>query len=141
MSGKNSLVIYFAGSIRGSREKVEDYQKILKVLLGQGTVLTEHVGSASLSTSGETNNSDEYIFTRDCSWIDASDVVIAEVSVPSLGVGYEVAYAQMKNKKVICLYQENATSKLSAMIAGNKNVLIVRYVAIDDLCHQILQLL
>jgi nucleoside 2-deoxyribosyltransferase len=128
-------VIYFAGSIRGGREKVEDYQKILKILLCQGTVLTEHVGSSSLSSSGETNNSDEYIFARDCSWIDSSDVVIAEVSVPSLGVGYEIAYAQMKNKKVICLYQENSASKLSAMIAGNKNVVVLRYIDISDLLH------
>ncbi|HBY89482.1 MAG TPA: hypothetical protein DEO37_03460 [Aerococcaceae bacterium] len=45
------------------------------------------------------------------------DVMVAETTNPSLGVGYELAYAEHIGKPVIILHRTNQ-SQLSAMIAG-----------------------
>ena len=38
--------------------------------------------------------------------IEQSDLFIAEVSRPSLGLGIEIGRAEMKNKKILCIYNE-----------------------------------
>ncbi len=125
--------IYFAGSIRGGREKVEDYKKIIEVLSSFGTVLTEHIGDSSISIFGQKTMTDSEIYKKDTSWIDQSDIIVAEVTVPSLGVGYELGYAEAMNKKVICLYQVGEGRKLSAMIAGNQNIIVVEYESVSEI--------
>ena len=67
------------------------------------------------------------VYTRDVTWIRASDVLIAEVSVPSHGVGYEIGFALGLGKPVLALYQEGR--KVSKMISGNPdpNLLVRRY--------------
>ena len=47
-----ALRIYFAGSIRGGREDVQLYMKIIKILQRYGTVLTEHVADPKLEECG-----------------------------------------------------------------------------------------
>ena len=46
--------------------------------------------------------------------------VIAEVSMPSLGVGYELGIAEKLKKQILCLYQQRDEMKLSAMLSGNE---------------------
>lgn len=125
-----NLKIYFGGSIKGGRSKAEDYKKIVDYLKTIGTVLDEHVADPNLKSSGESINSVE-IYNRDISWINECDVLIAEVTVPSLGVGYEIGYAESLNKRIICLYQNNAS--ISAMIKGNDNITHISYNDIDEL--------
>ncbi len=100
--------VYFAGSIRGGREDQDIYQQLIKKLSERFTVLTEHIGYKDLTLSGEVVFKDEYIYKRDCNWIKECDFVVAEVSTPSLGVGYEVGLAESLNKKVYCLYRKNS---------------------------------
>ncbi|XP_063425753.1 5-hydroxymethyl-dUMP N-hydrolase-like [Mytilus trossulus] len=50
--------------------------------------------------------------------LKSSDVVIAEVTQPSLGVGYEIGRAVGMDKKILCLFRPNSGKKLSGMIAG-----------------------
>lgn len=38
--------------------------------------------------------------------IEQSDLFIAEVSRPSLGLGIEIGRAEIKNKKILCIYNE-----------------------------------
>lgn len=125
-----NLKIYFGGSIKGGRSKAEDYKKIVDYLKTIGTVLDEHVADPNLKSSGESINSVE-IYNRDISWINECDVLIAEVTIPSLGVGYEIGYAESLNKRIICLYQNNAS--ISAMIKGNDNITHISYDDIDEL--------
>ena len=66
-------------------------------------------------------------------WLTESDVIVAEVSTPSLGVGYEVAKAEEMGKKILCLYRPTPERKLSAMIAGNKHVAVIEYQTIEEL--------
>ncbi len=92
------MKIYFAGSIRGGREDREKYFKIIEYLKKHGEVLSEHIGSENIDHKGEKLSSEE-IFNRDVEWIKKADVIIAEVSTPSLGVGYEICFAEELNKK------------------------------------------
>jgi len=62
-----------------------------------------------------------------------ADIVIAEVSTPSLGVGYEIGLAEKLGKKIICLYKEGSNKSLSAMINGNKNLIVKKYKTKKDL--------
>ncbi len=126
------MKIYFAGSIRGGRDDREFYRGIIALLQKRGVVLTEHIGEEILSSVGEITRADEEIFSRDVSWIKEAGVVVAEVTNPSLGVGYELGFAESLGKSVICLFREGER-KLSAMISGNKNFSVFTYEILDDL--------
>jgi len=117
------MKIYFAGSIRGGRDDAVLYRQIIALLMEYGDVLTElmeygdvlteHVGDASLTSTGEDGPSDEVIYERDMAWLAEADVVIAEVTTPSHGVGYEVARAEALGKPVLCLHRRTAGRWLS----------------------------
>lgn len=120
-------------SIRGGRDDQELYFSIIKELENFGTVLTEHIGSKELSAKGETERTNEEIFKRDMDWIRESDVVVAEVTVPSLGVGYELGQSESMGKKIICLYREVEGRRLSAMLSGNAYMKICPYSTLEDI--------
>jgi len=127
------MKIYFAGSIRGGREKAGDYKKIIEKLSTFSEVLTEHIGNKELSSHGEVSRTDEEIYVRDVSWIDEADIIVADVTVASLGVGYELGYGEARGKKILCLYEESEGKRLSAMISGNKTMKVVKYSDINSL--------
>tara|TARA_B100002052_G_scaffold294523_1_gene319436 strand:+ start:4164 stop:4580 length:417 start_codon:yes stop_codon:yes gene_type:complete len=126
------LRIYFAGSIRGGRDDVELYIDIIEYLKNFGEVLTEHIGNQIISSDGENNMSDLDIHDRDMNWLLDSDIIIAEVTNPSLGVGYEIGRAIENNKKIICLYRKNNKNRLSAMIAGSEKIININYSNLND---------
>ncbi len=109
--------IYFACSITGGREFESIYQVITKALVEDNhEVPTAHLAeSGVVAVEGAIAPLDVYL--RDTNWIRASDVLIAEVSVPSHGVGYEIGFALGLGKPVLALYQ--AGRKVSKMIGGN----------------------
>lgn len=123
--------IYFAGSIRGGREKQQTYHQIIQFLKEKNRVLTELIGSEMLTDQGE-GQSDREIFLRDIHNIDLCDIVIAECTTPSLGVGYELAYAEKRRKKVLVLY-EQCGKKLSAMVSGNPYFHTIYYANLGEL--------
>ena len=114
------MKIYFAGAIRGGRKDAEFYFNIIHYLEKFGVVLTEHVGSTELSEKGEISLIDNDIFQRDLKWLQSADVLVAEVSTPSLGVGYELGIAEKLKIPVLCLYRSIQGNRLSAMINGNE---------------------
>lgn len=117
---KLPMKIYFAGSIRGGRQDADLYRNIITELQKYGEVLTEHVGSKTLTPQGEEEKTEDYIYRRDIEWLTSADIVIAEVTQPSLGVGYELAFAEKKNIRVVCLFRTTSENHLSAMVRGNK---------------------
>ena len=121
------MKIYFAGSIRGGREDAQLYENIIAYLGEKGQVLTEHVGSLYLDSQGETPQNDEDIFNRDIEWLQSADIVVAEVTTPSLGVGYELGIAEKLDIPVLCLFRDLKGKKLSAMIRGNKKFICKQY--------------
>lgn len=125
------MKIYFAGSIRGGRDDKELYSQVIAELQSYGTVLTEHIGSLDLTEQGETHT-ESFIFERDMKWVREADVIVAEVSTPSLGVGYEIGQAEAMSKPILCLYRSQEGKKLSAMIAGNAAVTIRPYETLEE---------
>ena len=120
--------VYFAGSIRGGRADAELYKKIIEYIQRTDIVLTEHIGDLSLSHLegsepkgffGEAKDKESAIYLQDTEWLRNSDVVIAECTTPSLGVGYELAYAEKLGKPVHIFYNRKRTA-LSAMLLGDK---------------------
>ena len=114
--------IYFACSITGGREFESAYQAIVGALVEAG----HQVPTAHLAESGvgavEAVLDPHDVYARDVDWIRSSNVLIAEVSVPSHGVGYEIGFALGIRKPVLALYQEGR--KVSKMISGNPDDLL-----------------
>ncbi len=123
--------IYFAGAIRGGRDDAATYSSIIKFLQSYGIVLTEHVGNKKLLTQ-EQFLSEEEIYKRDMAWLDTADILIAEVSTPSLGVGYELAAAKELNIPCLCLFRKSNNKTLSAMIQGNSYFQIITYDTLEE---------
>ncbi|XP_039546515.1 2'-deoxynucleoside 5'-phosphate N-hydrolase 1 isoform X2 [Pimephales promelas] len=111
--------IYFCGSIRGGRQDVNIYQRIVKKLQQYGKVLTEHVSYDSLSEKGEDAvlDGDKAIHDRDMEWLMMSDVIVAEVTQPSLGVGYELGRAVEMNKRVLCLFRPSSEKDFTSLFS------------------------
>ena len=122
------LTIYFAGAISGGRADVAHYRQIVQALEDDGHyVLAGAVASEEVGAHGESIDV-AAIWARDLSWIEEADVLVAEVSLPSTGVGYEVATARYRyGKPVICLYRAGHTKRCSAMIAGDTGVELIEY--------------
>jgi 2'-deoxynucleoside 5'-phosphate N-hydrolase len=126
------MKIYFAGSIRGGRGDARVYESMIAHLSTFGEVFTEHVGDVSLSDNGDDGPNDRYIHDRDMAWLAKCDIVVAEVSTPSLGVGYELGYAVAMKKPVLCLHRSESGRRLSAMIAGSPGIQTAVYDSIDE---------
>ena len=110
--------IYFAGSIRGGRVDADLYQRLITYMQRTDTVLTEHVGSKELKLMEQGRDRDAKIYDRDIAWLRQSNLVVAECTCPSLGVGYELASAEHLGIPVHIFYDHTKT-QLSAMLTGN----------------------
>lgn len=110
--------VYFAGSIRGGREDAAVYKRIIDYINATDTVLTEHIGLGNLSVKTRTKEDDVHIYECDTEWLRSSDVLIAECTNPSHGVGYELAYAEARNIPVHIFYDKRKAN-ISAMLNGN----------------------
>ena len=109
--------IYFACSITGGREFERVYQDLTAALLADGhDVPTAHLAESNVLSLEAVVNPHE-VYERDVTWIQAARALVAEVSVPSHGVGYEIGFALNAGKPVLCLFQERR--KVSKMISGN----------------------
>ena len=123
----DAMKVYFAGSIRGGRQDAALYGRFIDHLKKRCTVLTEHVGAAHVSLMGEETKSEAEIHDRDMEWLDACAAMVAEVTQPSLGVGYEIGRAVEAGKRVLCLFRRGERRSLSAMIAGCRSVQVAFY--------------
>ena len=109
--------IYFACSITGGREFQPVYEAITRALLAHGhEIPTAHLAGAGVMAE-EKVIAPGVVYARDVAWIRGAQVLIAEVSVPSHGVGYEIGFALGLGKPVFCLCQQGRS--VSKMISGN----------------------
>jgi nucleoside 2-deoxyribosyltransferase len=109
--------IYFACSITGGREFEPVYQAIVRALAeDHHRVPTAHLAESGVVALEAVIEPGE-VYARDVAWIQECDVLIAEVSIPSHGVGYEIGFSLGLGKPVLALYREGR--KVSKMISGN----------------------
>jgi hypothetical protein len=128
--------VYFACSIRGGRDDAEWYGELVNITKKYAEVLTEIFADKKLTTAGMNKPTGE-IWSNDIQWIGQADAVIAEVTNPSLGVGYEIAKAEKMSKPILCLFRPEGEKKLSAMIAGSPNATIFEYTDLAAAEHAI----
>lgn len=116
--------LYFACSITGGREFEAVYQELTAALLADGhQIPTAHLAHSSVvDLEGRVLPRD--VYARDVAWIAAADALIAEVSVPSHGVGYEIGFALGLDKPVLCLSLDGR--QVSKMITGNPHRKLTR---------------
>lgn len=119
------MKIYFAGSIRGGRVDAELYRRLIEYIQRKHIVLTEHIGSPDIHVK-EQGIKDCQIYEQDMAWLRESDMLIGECTCPSLGVGYELAYAEKCGKPCHIFYNREKAN-LSAMLTGNPYFIIHPY--------------
>ena len=111
------MKIYFACSITGGREYERVYQELIAALLADGhTIPTADLAKSNV-LAREARVSAAEVYGRDVGWIRSADALVAEISVPSHGVGYEIGFALSIGKPVHCIYEDGR--KISKMISGN----------------------
>lgn len=122
--------IYFACSITGGREFEAVYRQIVAALEADGHIIpTSHLAKAE-ALEGERVLTPRDVYERDVNWIRACDALIAEVSVPSHGVGYEIAFALQIGKPTLCLSQQGR--KVSKMLTGNPDLQVKTYDTVEE---------
>lgn len=131
--------VYFAGSIRGGRADAALYHDVIEYIKQTDTVLTEHIGDLSLS-SLEQQERDRKIYAQDTAWLKECDLLIAECTVPSIGVGYELAYAEKLNKPCYVFYRRSQVH-LSAMIKGDPYYTVIPYETKEEILSKISEIL
>jgi hypothetical protein len=131
------MKIYFSGSISGGREHEAIYQHLVTHLQAQGHyVLSAHVADL-VALEAEKDLPPREVFERDVNWVKDCEAMIAEVSTPSLGVGYEYALAVQLGKPVLCVYRSGV--RMSKMITGNPapNLTVATYSLEAELDEQV----
>ena len=126
------MIIYCAGPIRGDITYQKFFTKIIDYIESEGhTVLAEFSGKFS-STIPLT---DKQTYKRDLKWIDGSKLMIAEISGPSLGVGFEISYAIFQRKLPILALCNSEVQNISSMITGCDSPLLTiqKYQNEDDM--------
>ena len=132
--------IYFAGSIRGGRVDADLYKRIIEYMQRTNIVLTEHVGSSKLNLIEQGRSKDALIYDRDTAWLRECDLVVAECTCPSLGVGYELAYAEKLGKPCHIFYDKSKT-QLSAMLTGDPYFQIHPYESEEEIYDILVEIL
>lgn len=122
--------VYFAGSIRGEAPDRDWFQELIGHISKTDKVLTEH--SFDFSYEDEIEKDDREIWETDINWLQSADVVIGEITAPSLGVGYEIGKAEEWGKPILLLYRETPGKKTSAMLNGSKFNELITYNEKDE---------
>lgn len=118
------MKVYFACSIAGGRDNSHLYQAIVDAIKeNKATVLSElfadSAADGNKGISAKTNMTKNDVWEWDLNWVREADLIIAEVTQPSLGVGYEIAKAEEWKKPILTLFYEPSSRRLSSMIEGS----------------------
>ncbi len=120
------MKIYMSGSIYGGTEKIDTYKKLIEALKNHGEILDDQIADEN-TIAKEVFQNDEDIYKDLEAKLKIADVIFAEVSIPSLGVGYELGFADKLGKRIIAIYDETYTPKVSTVIRGNKRIKLIPY--------------
>ncbi len=126
------MKIYVSGSIYGGTDKIETYKKLIPALEKYGEVLDKQIADEN-TIAKEAYQKDEDIYEDLEKKINIADIIFAEVSIPSLGVGYELGFADKLGKNIIAIYDKTYVEKISTMIRGNKRIKLISYTDISEI--------
>lgn len=126
------MMVYCAGAIKGDTAYQNNYIEMIRFIESMNhTALAELNGKFKSSIP----LTDDQVYTRDIKWIEGCELMIAEISGPSLGVGFEIAYAIFQKEIPVLALVSSGVKKISAMITGcNSELLTIkRYKNIEDM--------
>ena len=133
------MKIYLACTVRGDRGGVAAGRAICERLQRAGhEVLTTHLLADNVEAA-ESRLTERDVFARDLDWLTHCDVLVAEASGSSYGVGFEVGYvlgrAPTSGQRVVLLYDRGRRDAISRLITGNCDGACTRfgYGSIDEL--------
>jgi len=128
------MEIYFAAPVTNRISNINLYSRIIKCLSRYGTVLNEKIGDKNFWKKRKRGNfSKRKTHDFDLKLLLKSEVVVAEISTSSLGVGYEIGRAIERKKPVLVLYNATVEKKLSPMITGSSDVVSHSYKTFADI--------
>jgi nucleoside 2-deoxyribosyltransferase len=115
--------IYLACTVRGERGGVLAGRAICQRLQAHGhDVLTTHLLADDVDRA-ESALTEEQVYRRDLDWLSQCDVLVAEASGSSYGVGFEVGYvigrARETRRRVVLVYDAARRHAVSRLITGN----------------------
>jgi len=129
--------VYFATSIRGAGSDLELAREVISILKDEGhDVVNEEI---YLPGSPDETADDSYVFERDMKMLGEADILLADVTHPSLGVGYEICEALRRGKEVIAFYRRG--TKVSKLISGNPDLILLEFSDVRELLRGILSAL
>ena len=116
------MTIYFAFTVRGHRGSLEAARALSALLQQNGhRILTTHL-LADDADAEEGSLTEQQVYERDIRWLERADLVIAEASGSSYGVGFEVGYvlgrAGETGQRVLLLFDRARRPFISRLIAG-----------------------
>lgn len=139
--------IYLACTVRGDRSAVAALRSLVTTLESSGhTVLTKHLLDDHVERA-ESALTERAVYERDIEWLEACDLLIADASGSSFGVGFEAGYvlarADRTNQRVLLLYRADREAAISRLIVGNAHprCTVLKYKDPANLVDRVLELL
>jgi nucleoside 2-deoxyribosyltransferase len=117
------LQIYLACTVRGDRGAVAGLRALVASLEREGhNVLTKHLLDDNVE-GAESALTERAVYERDIAWLEACDILIADGSGSSFGVGFEVGYvlgrSDRTDQRAVLLYRADRRDQISRLIVGN----------------------
>ena len=141
------MQIYLACTVRGDRGAVAGLRALVAALESAGhTILTKHLLDDNVE-GAESALSERAVYERDMEWLDACDILIADASGSSFGVGFEVGYvlgrSDRTDQRVVLLYRADRRDHISRLIVGNAHprCRTIAYAGADQLARAVLGVL
>jgi len=119
------MQIYLACTVRGDRGAVAALRSLVVALEARGhTILTKHLLDDGVEAA-EAAITERDVYDRDIAWLESCDLLIADASGSSYGVGFEVGYVLARSdrtsQRVVLLYRADRRHQISRLIPGNSH--------------------
>ena len=141
------MIIYLACTVRGDRGAVAGLRAVANALEADGhTILTTHLLDDNVE-GAESTLTERAVYERDVAWLESCDVLIADASGSSFGVGFEVGYvlgrSDRTNQRVVMIYRADRRDAISRLIIGNAHprCVTLTYENPDELIARVSQIL
>jgi nucleoside 2-deoxyribosyltransferase len=139
------MTIYLACTVRGDRGAVQGLRALVAVLEAAGhVVLTKHLLDDDVD-GAESALTERAVYDRDIEWLHACDVLIADASGSSFGVGFEVGYvlgrSDRTGQRVVLLYAAGRRDAISRLIVGNvhPSCAVIAYADAEELARRVIE--
>lgn len=138
------MKIYLACTVRGDRAAIGALRQLAADLEADGhTILTRHLLNDDVERA-EAALSERQVFERDIEWLTAADLLVADASGSSFGVGFEVGWvlanSDRTSQQVLLLYRADRRDQISRLIVGNAHprCTVLPYRDAADLAERVL---